>query len=73
MTTSASQATIEILRNICATHGLPEVIGSDNGTCFTSQELFTFLTENGIRHICRSPFHPASNGSAEQAVQIVRE
>ena len=51
--------TIKVLRNIFATHGLPEIIVSDNGTAFTSNEIQAFLRISGIRHISSSPYHPS--------------
>ena len=65
---ATSQVTIEKLRQCFSTHGLPQTIVSDNGTCFTSQEFESFLKQNGIQHITSAPFHPASNGLAERAV-----
>ena len=66
---ATSQVTIEKLRMIFATHGLPQILVSDNGTCFTSTDFEDFLRMNGIRHVTSSPYHPASNGLAERAVQ----
>lgn len=64
--------TIEKLRVMFATHGLPEVIVSDNGSAFTSAEFQEFAKRNGIRHVTTAPYHPASNGQAERAVQTVK-
>ena len=64
--------TVQKLRIIFATHGLPEVLVSDNATCFTSTEFQEFLTRNGIRHITSAPYHPATNGLAERAVQTFK-
>ena len=66
---ATSQATIQKLRSVFSTHGLPEVIVSDNGTSFTSEEFATFIHSNGIKHWTSAPYHPASNGLAERAVQ----
>jgi hypothetical protein len=71
-TTSTSAVTIEKLRQIFSVHGLPEVIVSDNGTCFTSEEFRQFMQMNGIRHVTSAPWHPASNGLAERAVQTFK-
>lgn len=41
-------------------------------TCFVSTEFENFLATNGIRHITAAPYHPASNGLAKKAIQIVK-
>ena len=69
---ATSQATIEKLRSVFATHGLPEVLVSDNGSVFTSAEFDEFVRRNGIKHLTSAPYHPASNGLAERAVQTVK-
>ena len=71
--TSTSKAVIEELRTLFSRFGLPETIVSDNGTCFVSIEFEAFLKSNGIRHHTSAPYHPASNGLAERAVQIVKK
>ena len=73
MQSTASATTIVKLREIFATHGLPETIVSDNGPNFTSAELENFLSKNGIKHTKVSPYHPASNGQVEQAVRVFKE
>lgn len=72
VTNVTSAVTIEHLRCIFATHGLPEMLVSDNGTVFTSAEFATFTKQNGIRHMKSAPYHPASNGLAERAVQTFK-
>ena len=64
--------TIETLRQIFSVHGLPEVIVSDNGTCFTSSEFKKFVDSNGIVHVRTAPYHAASNGLGERAVQVFK-
>ena len=65
-----SQATIEKLQQLFATHGLPETIVTDNESAFTSTEFKQYMEANGIAHLCTAPYHPASNGLAERAAQI---
>ena len=72
VTNPTSAATIEHLRSIFATHGLPEMLVSDNGSVFTSSEFENFTKRNGIRHVRSAPYHPASNGLAERAVQTFK-
>ena len=73
MKSTTSQATIEKLREIFATDGLPITVVSDNGPSFTSHEFQQFLKGNGINHVTVSPYHPASNGQAERAVRVLNE
>jgi transposase InsO family protein len=72
MTAITSRATIDKLMESFSIHGLPRTIVSDNGTSFTSEEFHAFTRANGIQHITSSPWHPASNGLAERAVQTVK-
>ena len=69
---TASVHTIQKLRRMFSTHGIPGTIVSDNGTCFTSEEFQDFMTPNGIRHIRFATYHPATNGLEERAVQTVK-
>ena len=71
--TSTTQVTIEKLRTVFATHGLPDMVVSDNGSCFTSDEFSNFMQQNGIRHVTTAPKHPSSNGLAERYVRIFKE
>ena len=69
---STSSVVVEVCREKFTQFGLPETIVTDNGTCFTSNEFETFLQRNSIRHIITAPYHPALNGLAERAVQVVK-
>jgi transposase InsO family protein len=60
-----SRQTVAILRKLCAQHGVPETIVSNNGTQFTSYEFKEFCRVNAIIHILSPPYHPQSNGRAE--------
>ena len=70
---TSTHTTVQRLRTMFATHGLPEIIVSDNATCFTSAEFKEFLSRNGIRHITSASYHPATNGFVERAVQTFKE
>ncbi|XP_022595499.1 uncharacterized protein K02A2.6-like, partial [Seriola dumerili] len=73
VTTATSHATIEKLRQSFSVHGLPQMLVSDNATCFTSAEFADFMSKNGINHVTSAPFHPSSNGLAERAVRTFKE
>uniref|UniRef100_A0A1A7YSF0 Gypsy retrotransposon integrase-like protein 1 n=2 Tax=Iconisemion striatum TaxID=60296 RepID=A0A1A7YSF0_9TELE len=68
-----SHVTIAKLRQSFSVYGIPKMLVSDNGTCFTSAEFETFMKRNGITHVRSAPFHPSSNGLAERAVQTFKE
>ncbi|CAI5657334.1 unnamed protein product [Oreochromis niloticus] len=63
----------DTLRRIFATHGLPEAVVTDNRPTFTSGVFQEFMERNGIRHIRTAPYHPASNGLAERAVETLKD
>lgn len=65
--------TIEKLRIVFSTHGLPRKVVTDNGPSFTSEEFRTFLSNNGIAHVTTAPYHPSSNGLVERAVQTFKQ
>ena len=73
MPSTTSSQTIEKLRSIFASHGLPKTIVSDNGPSLVSSEFKKFLQLNRIRHITLAPYHPSTNGLAERAVQTVKQ
>ena len=67
LNSTSSEATIKVLRNLFATHGIPQHVVSDNGSGFTSQEFKQFM-----EHTTISLYHPSSNKLAERAVQTVK-
>ena len=72
MKETTATKTIEILRVIFGRFGLPEQVVTDNGPQFVSEDFSHFLKSNGIKHIHCAPYHPASNGLAEQFVQSLK-
>ena len=73
MNCSTALATVGRMRRIFATHGLPLVLVSDNGSSFVGEEFRQFMMKNGIRHILTAPYHPSSNGQAERMVRTFKE
>lgn len=65
--------TIDKLRQVFAVHWLPDTLVIDNGPTVTSELFSEFMQQNGVHHVRTAPFHPASNGLAERAVQTVKE
>ena len=60
------------LRILFATHSIPTSVVTDNASIFVSAEMKKFWQNNGSRHITSSPYHPATNGLAERAVQTFK-
>ena len=73
MKSATTLTTTQQLRMVFSRFGIPESIVSDNGPQFSSYEFEQFCRKNGIRHIQVSPYHPASNGLAERAVQTFKQ
>ena len=53
--TPTSAGIIQKLRQMFATHGIPETIVTDNGSVFTSKEFNHFTDTNGIKHLTTAP------------------
>ena len=70
---TSATATIEKLRQAFANHGLPEMVVSDNGSGYASEEFADFMARNGILHVKTAPRHPSSNGLVERSVRIFKE
>jgi len=73
MNSMTAGKTIERLRSLFARYGLPEILVSDNGGQFTSEEFSKFIQKNGIRHRKIPPYHAATNGQAERYVQTLKQ
>ena len=73
MSTTTATATLDVLREWFAVHGIPEQIVTDNGTQFTSEVCEVFVKRNGIEHVKSAPYHPTSNGLAERLVQSLKQ
>ena len=69
MTNITAANTIKELREYFSSWGLPHCIVTDNGPTFTSFEFSQYLKQYAIKHTKTAPYHPASNGAAENAVR----
>ena len=72
MTSTTAVRTIEVLCQLFAAYGLPQMV-TDNGPQFVSEEFAAFLRINGIKHTRSAPYHPASNGEAERFVRTFKQ
>lgn len=67
-----TESTIDVLRDYFSTWGIPLRLVSDNGPAFCSELFKKFVTNNGIQHVRTAPYHPASNGAAENTVKTFK-
>ena len=70
---TTAAATIEVWREVFARLGIPKTVCSDNGPPFTSREVATFFSNNGVKQVFSAPYHPASNGEAERFVRSFKQ
>lgn len=71
--TTISTVVITHMKDICARHGKPNVLYSDNGPQFTNSQFQKFLEDWEITHKTSSPRFPQSNGFIERQVQIMKK
>ena len=69
---SSSKTTIKALKTYFSRHGVPDVVVSDNGPQYSSEEFRCFSQEWKFKHITSSPRYPQSNGKAESAVKTCK-
>ena len=67
--TQTAEEVIRAMPSIFAIHGIPDVVISDNGAQYASQEFRAFASTYGFTHGTSSPRYPQANGEAERAVQ----
>ena len=57
---------------IYARHRVPEILRSNNGPQYISQDMTEFSKPYGFKQITSSPHYPRSNGLAERMVQTLK-
>ena len=67
-----STTVIRKLKAHFARQGIPDIVISDNGPQYTSQEFQRFSERWEFLHKTSSPGHPQSNGKAESAVKTAK-
>jgi transposase InsO family protein len=68
----SASSLVKCLKKSFATHGVPKILLSDNGTNYVSQEFSDFASEWGFQHVTSSPLYPKGNGKAEATVKIAK-
>lgn len=64
---------IEVFQELFTRHGLPDHVVTDNGRNFASAEFHEFLKSSGVKHSFSPPYHPATNGAAENFVGTFKD
>ena len=68
---TAAETLILKLHKILCTHGIPEVIKSDNGLPFNGEKIKEYARRQGFQHCRIEPEHPESNGLAENFMRML--
>ncbi|KAK8779234.1 hypothetical protein V5799_019427 [Amblyomma americanum] len=63
---TSAKSVIKSCEDFTFSHGLPERIITDRGTCFTSKAFKEFCKARGIQHVLNSTRHPRANGQVER-------
>ena len=66
-----SETTVK-LKKVFSHHGIPDVLFSDNGPQFDSQEFRDFAQYCGFEHLTSSPRFTQSNGEVERGVHTMK-
>ena len=73
LTCTTTKSVVAAMKPLFAKHGIPDVIISDNGPQYSSQEFKQFAEDYKFNHLTSSPYHPQGNGEAECAVKTVKK
>ena len=65
VSSTAARNALPALERIFATHGIPEVLKTDNGLPFQGQAFHEFAAEKGFHHRKITPLWPEANGHVE--------
>ena len=66
-------STIAQFQKLFSRFGLPNHLVTDNGRQYASTDFKLFMKENGVKRTFSPPYHPATNGAAENFVGIFKD
>ena len=69
---TTTTAVVKVLKEIFSTHGIPDILMSDNGPQFVSEDFKRFCQEYCITQANSSPYMHQANGAVERAVQTAK-
>ncbi|XP_049513384.1 uncharacterized protein K02A2.6-like [Dermacentor silvarum] len=70
---TTAPAVISAIKSCIARFGIPDIVRTDNGPQFVSNEFAEFARSYGFRHETSSPRYPQSNGEAERMVRTIKD
>ena len=56
----------EVINGVFSVHGVPRIVLTDNGPCFTAKEFNDTLDQMGVDHRFAAPYHQQTNGMVER-------
>ncbi|CAB4033532.1 PREDICTED: uncharacterized protein K02A2.6-like [Paramuricea clavata] len=71
VSSTSAAAAIPKLDKIFATHGIPDLLKTDNGPPFTSHAFKVFARELGFKHRKVTPLWPKANAEAERFIRTL--
>jgi hypothetical protein len=71
--TMTSEDAIRICTRVFREHGIPQVVKSDNGPAFKSDEFAAFAKRMGFRHHKVTPLNPEANGAVERFMRPINK
>ncbi|XP_033725334.1 uncharacterized protein K02A2.6-like [Pecten maximus] len=72
LSSQTTHSVIQAHKSVFARHGVPKVVVSDHGPCYSSREFKDFAFEWNFQHVTSSPRYPQSNGLSKRTVQTVK-
>ena len=70
--TQTAECVITASKELYAAHGIPDIVISDNGPCFSAESFQAFAASYGFVHTTSSPRYPQANGEVERAVRTAK-
>lgn len=67
-----ARCVFEVLKELSAIHGIPDLIISDNGPQFDAESFRKFAVSYEFAHVTSSPRYPQANGEVERAVRTAK-
>ena len=65
LSSTTTRCIVSAMKSMFGRHGIPEVLISDNGPQYSSDEFIEFASSYDFKHVTSSPYHLQGNGEAE--------